>query len=92
MVAAVSGDGKRLILSVVNPTEEDQEFAPRITGVRLSGPGTLWQIAAPDVDARNVPGQEPVVDIVEHPQQALAGTVQIPRLSVNVYEFEIETA
>jgi alpha-N-arabinofuranosidase len=92
MVAALSGDGKRLILSVVNPTEEDQAFAPQVSGVRLRGPGTLWQIAAPSVDARNVPGQEPVVEIVEYPQQALARTVQVPRLSISVYEFEIENA
>jgi hypothetical protein len=44
------------------------------------------------VDARNVPGQEPVVEIVEYPQRELAGTVQVPRLSINVYEFEIENA
>ncbi|MBN2130922.1 MAG: hypothetical protein JW741_15580 [Sedimentisphaerales bacterium] len=92
MLAALSGDGNRLILSVVNPTEEDRAFAPRISGVRLRGPGTLWQIAAPSLDARNVPGQKPAVEIIEYPQQALAETVEVPRLSVNVYEFEIDNA
>lgn len=92
MVAALSGDGRRLILSVVNPTEEDQEFAPRVSGVRLRGPGTLWQIAAPSVDARNIPGQEPVVEIIEYPQEELSGTVQVPRLNISVYEFEIENS
>lgn len=92
MVAAVSGNGGRLILSVVNPTEEDQEFTPLFSGVRLRGPGTLWQIAAPSLEARNAPGQKPVVEIVEHPRQELAATVQVPRLSINVYEFEIGNA
>ena len=92
MVAALSGDGRRFILSVVNPTEADQAFSPRISGIRLRGQGTLWQIAAPSVEARNAPGQEPVVAIVEHRQQELAATVQVPRLSINVYEFGIETA
>jgi hypothetical protein len=73
MVAALSGDRKKLILSVVNPTETGQEFAPRIAGVKLRGPGKLWQIAAPSVDAANE-------------------AVQVPPVSINVYEFNIETA
>jgi hypothetical protein len=77
---------------VVNPTEEDQELAPQVSGVRLRGPGTLWQIAAPDLEARNVAGRKPVVEIVEHPGQEFAGSVRVPRLSINVYEFEIEKA
>ncbi len=89
MVAALSGDRRRLILSVVNPTEEAQQFSPSVSGVRLSGPGKLWQIAAPNMEAANEPGQKPAVDIVEHSQQALSGTVEVPPISVNVYEFEI---
>ena len=50
VVAALSGDRKRLILSVVNPTETAQEFSPRIAGVKLRGPGKLWQIAAPSLE------------------------------------------
>jgi alpha-N-arabinofuranosidase len=91
-VAALSGDRRCLILSVVNPSEEDRGFAPRINGVRLRDPGRLWQIAAPSLDARNEAGKEPIVEILEYPQEALAGTVQVPRLSVNIYEFEVENA
>jgi alpha-N-arabinofuranosidase len=92
MVAALSGDRRRLILSVVNPTETSQEFAPRIAGVKLLGPGKLWQIAAPSMDAANVAGAKPVVEILEYPQKTLADTVQVPRISINVYEFEIQRA
>lgn len=92
VVAALSADRKRLIISVVNPTETGQEFSPSITGIKLRGPGKLWQIAPPSLAAANQPGRKPAVEIVEHPQQALAATVQVPPVSINVYEFEIETA
>jgi alpha-L-arabinofuranosidase len=92
VVAALSGDRKRLILSVVNPTEAAHEFSPRITGVKLRGPGKLWQIAPPGLSAANVAGQKPVVEILEYPLKALAERVQVPPVSVNVYEFDIERA
>lgn len=89
VVAALSGDRRKLILSVVNPTETQQEFAPRVAGIQLSGPGTLWQIAPPGVNSANEPGKPPVVRIVEQSQPALAERVQVPPVSINVYEFGI---
>jgi alpha-N-arabinofuranosidase len=92
VIAALSSDRKTLIVSVVNPTEAGQEFAPQIAGVKLRGPGTLWQIAAPNVNAANEPGKEPTVQIVEIPQKALPAKVQVPPISINVYEFHVEKA
>jgi alpha-N-arabinofuranosidase len=92
VLAALSSDRKKLILSVVNPTEDSQEFTPQITGVKLRGRGTLSQIAAPSLTAINEAGKEPVVKIVETPQAALPEKVQVPPISVSVYEFEIENA
>jgi alpha-N-arabinofuranosidase len=88
VVAALSGDRKRLILSVVNPTESSQTFAPKLAGVKLRGSGKLWQIAPPGLNSANVAGQKPVVEIVEQPQAALPETVQVPPVSISVYEFE----
>lgn len=92
VVAALSSDRKTFILSVVNPTEDGQEFAPQINGVKLRGSGKLWQIAPPSVNAANEPDKEPVVKINEIPQTSLPERVQVPPISVNVYEFEIENA
>lgn len=89
VVAALSSDRKSFILSVVNPTEEEHVFSPRVAGVNLRGQGKLWQIAAPSVDTTNVPGKKPFVDIVESPQNALSDHMRVPAISVNVYEFEI---
>jgi len=77
LTAALSSDRKKLIFSVVNPTEEKQELSPRVTGVKLRGPGKLFQIAPPSLTSANLPGQKPAVDIVEHPQTSFPETQQI---------------
>jgi len=89
VVAAFSSDRKKLILSVVNPTEEGQSFAPKISGVKLRGQGKLHQIAPPALNSANEAGKEPVVKIVESAQNELPETVLVPPVSVNVYEFDI---
>ena len=89
VLAALSSNRKTLILSVVNPTEEGQEFTPGISGVKLLGPGKLWQIAAPDVNATNEPDKKPAVESVEIPLRALPDRVQVPPVSINVYEFQV---
>jgi alpha-N-arabinofuranosidase len=90
VMAALSSDRKTLIVSVVNPTEEAQEFSPRIAGANVRGQGKLWQIAAPSVDSTNEPGKKPAVDIIESLQNALSENMRVPAISVNVYEFEID--
>jgi alpha-N-arabinofuranosidase len=92
MVAALSHDRKTLIFSVVNPTESAQEFSPKIAGIKLRGPGKLWQIAPPGLNSANQPGAKPVVEILEYPQTALGDTVKVPPVSISVYEFETEYA
>lgn len=92
VVAALSADRKSFILSVVNPTEEGQQFTHRISGARLRGSGKLWQIAPPDVNAVNQPGKKPMVEIVETPQETLPDSIQVPPVSVSIYEFGIEGA
>jgi len=89
LCAALSSDKKKLILSVVNATEDAQSFTPTISGVKLRGPGKLWQIAASDVNAANQAGRPPAVQIVERAQDGLTGPVQVPKISVSVYEFDI---
>jgi alpha-N-arabinofuranosidase len=89
VVAAFSSDRKKFIVSVVNPTEEGRSFAPKISGVKLSGPGKLHQIAPPALTSANEAGKEPVVKIVESAQNGVPESVEIPPISVSVYEFDI---
>ena len=90
ILAAFSADRKKFMLSVVNPTIEKQEFTSQINGVKLRGTGKLSQLAAPSVDADNEPGKEPIIKIVESAQAELPARVQVPPISVSVYEFDVE--
>jgi alpha-N-arabinofuranosidase len=89
VLAAISADGKRLLLSVINPTEAAHDFTPAIQGVRLRGAGRLHQIAPPGADATNRAGQEPEVKIVETDLSALPATLHVPPVSVSLYELDV---
>ncbi len=88
VTAAISSDKKRLIFSVINPTEEKQELSPKVAGINLRGPGKLFQIAPSGLNSANRAGEKPQVEIQEIPQQALAN-ISVPPVSIGVYEFEI---
>lgn len=90
VLAAFSSDRKKFLISIVNPTEEAHSFTPRLTGVKLRDRGKLYQIAPPSLTSANVPGQEPLVKIVESDQTGVPATVQAPAVSVSLYEFEVE--
>jgi len=89
VLAAFSGDRKTFILSVINATEEAQEFTPQISGVKLRGTGKLSQFVAPSATANNEVGKEPVVTIAESSVGALPDKVQLPPVSVSIYQYEI---
>jgi alpha-N-arabinofuranosidase len=89
VLAAFSGDRKKFLISVVNPTEEANSFTPKIGGVNLRGQGKLYQIAPPSFDSTNEAGKEPAVKIVESTQNGVPAIVQAPPFSVSLYEFEV---
>ena len=89
VLAALSGDRKIFILSVINATEEVQEFAPQINGVKLRSAGKLSQIVAPSATSNNEVGKDPVVKIAETTVGALPDKVKLPPVSVSIYQFEI---
>ena len=89
VLAAFSSDRKKFLISVVNPTEEGHSFMPKISGVKLRGQAKLYQIAPPSVSSTNEAGKEPAVKVVETAQDGLSETVQVPPVSVSLYEFDI---
>jgi alpha-N-arabinofuranosidase len=89
ILAAFSGDRKKFLISVVNPTEEGNGFTLKIGGVKLRGQGKLYRIAPSSFDSTNEVGKEPAVEIVETAQNGVPETVQVPPFSVSLYEFEV---
>ena len=89
VLAALSSDRKKFLISVVNPTEEAHTITPKISGVKLRGQGKLYQIAPPNVNSTNEAGKEPAVKIVETAQNGVPETMQVPPVSVSLYEFDV---
>lgn len=91
VLAAFSGDRKRFLLSVVNPTEDRQSFTLRLNALKLREQGKLYQIAPPSVNSANESGKEPEVKIDETAQAGMPETIRVPPVSISLYEFEMET-
>jgi alpha-N-arabinofuranosidase len=88
VVAALDGDRTALTVAIVNPTEAPQSIRVAFDNVDLQGRGTKWEIAADDLQARNVAGEEPEVILEEHPLEEVPATLRVAPLSVSLYRFE----
>ena len=89
MFAALSPDRKFLIVSLVNATETEQKLDLSVTGVKLAGPSTLWQLTAKSADALNHVGQAPQLAIKESSIGDAPATITVAPISVNIYRFPI---
>jgi len=92
MFAALSPDKKFLILSVVNATDSEQNFNLNMTGTRVAGPSTLWQLTGSTLDAADRVGQPPQVEIRETSIASPSDSISVAPISVNVYRFSVAPA
>jgi len=89
MFAALSPNRKFLVLSVVNATESEQKFDLAVSGTRIAGPSTLWQLTGSTLDATDRVGQPPQVEIKEISLRNVPGTFSVAPISVNVYRIPV---
>ena len=89
MVAALTGDRKYLTVAVVNATESEQNFDLSVSGLRLGGQSTLWQMTGKSLDAANRVGQPPQVEVKEIAIGEAPKTVSVAPISVNIYRFPL---
>jgi alpha-N-arabinofuranosidase len=89
MVAALTADRKYLTLAVVNARESVQPLDLNVTGVRLAGKSTLWQMTAKNLDAANRVGQGPQVEVREIEIGDVPQTLSVAPVSVNIYRFPV---
>lgn len=87
VVAALEPDRTALTVAVVNPTEAAQGIRVTFAGIALRDKGTKWEIAAPNLEARNVPGQPPEVKIVESALDQVPAVLAVAPLSITLYRF-----
>jgi alpha-L-arabinofuranosidase len=92
MFAALTPDHKFLTLAVVNATESEQKFDLGVTGAKLSGPSTLWQMTGKDLETADRVGQEPQVAVKEISLSGASGTISVAPISINIYRFPVAPA
>jgi alpha-N-arabinofuranosidase len=90
LAAALSNDRKSLTMAVVNPTESEQQLNLSINGVALTGAGRAWFMAPSSVNAVNVLGQPPQVEVQEREVNLTTNAMTIAPISVNIYEFPVK--
>jgi alpha-N-arabinofuranosidase len=83
VVAAWTDDRRFLTVAVLNPTDMDQPLKLNITGVALSGKGTLWRLASTEEN-----GQNPSVS--SSPVDSIPNSLTLPRFSVSIYELAVK--
>jgi len=94
--AALSADRKTLAVSVVNPTETPQECVLNLSGVQVSGPATISQLAAPAgaPPAPAAPGMGrfggPPATVARSTSPQPPGRVTLPPASMTVYAFAVK--
>ena len=92
IVAALSEDRKYLTIAVVNGTDTAQKLDLSVTGVRLAGPSTLWQLTGSSLDAENHVGQPAQVVVNEIAIGNAPPSVSVAPISVNIYRFPVAGA
>lgn len=88
--ATLSNDGKKLIVSIVNPSLSQQQVAITVNGGKIKIDGKKWQIAGDDPKAFNDPDMPPRIVIEEQTAKISGNNLTVPPCSVNLFEFDIE--
>ena len=89
--AALTADRKMLTIAVANPTDNAQAISVKFSSVTLEDGGRKWLIAAPNLQAQNLPGEEPQVKTVETIVDKVPDHLEAPPLSVTLYEFHVHS-
>jgi alpha-N-arabinofuranosidase len=93
--AALSADHKKLVISVVNPTEMTEDCGLSLIGVQQSGKAHLWQLTAPAGAAEAQPTQGPFrsgprATMAESTLPQVPSKLTVPASSISVYEFNVK--
>jgi hypothetical protein len=74
----------------VNPTESAQTLDFNFKGVEFRGKGTWRLMTAADLDATNLAGQKPGVEVKSSPVEGAPKSATVPAISIGIYELEAQ--
>ena len=91
--AALSADRKKLVISVVNPTESAQDCQLQLVGIEARGSARLWQLTAPAGTAvtpvQGPFGFGPPATMAESMLPQAPASLTVPASSISVFELEV---
>jgi alpha-N-arabinofuranosidase len=90
VAAALSADGKKLTISIVNPIMQEVKMPLEVKNVELTGKGKMWVMTGDDPQAYNEPGKPRKVNFVEKPVSEIADKLMVPALSASLYSLEVK--
>ena len=73
----------------MNATGTEQKFHLNVTGARLGGSSTLWQMTGNNLEAADHVGQPPQVEVKEIQLGNLPESIPVAPISVNIYRFPV---
>jgi alpha-N-arabinofuranosidase len=90
VAAALTKDGKRLTIGIVNPTQETVEVRLEMKGATLAGEGRGWQITGDSPTACNEPGVKPRVTIQDVDVEMPLDKVQVAPLAIKLISVAVK--
>lgn len=90
VAAAWTEDRQALTVAVINPTDSIQTLDLAFEGVELAGDGTLWRMAPESLDARNLVGQEPEVEVEQETVDHIPDRETFAPQSVTIYRLPVK--
>ena len=89
IAAALSKDGAKLTVSVINPTSEAIQVKLALGTTVPTGTATRRHITGPKAESHNAPGKPRVVDIQTKDGIDATAPLEIPALSTVLFEIPI---
>ena len=87
VTAALTTDGKFLMVAVINANESAQELNLKVNGIALRGRGRAWCMTGDSLNATAGLGKNEI-RISETPLTETPKLLKIAPISINIYEFE----
>jgi alpha-N-arabinofuranosidase len=90
VAAALSKDGKRLTVGVMNPTDAEVDLRPSVSGATVGNTVTRWHITGASHSAHNTPGKPREVDIRCTDGMSVSSGLRVPALSCAVFSIPLK--
>jgi len=90
VAAALTEDGKKLTISIINPLENEVSLPLTIKNITLTGKGKMWVMTGTDPMAYNEPGKPRKIDFVEKPVSGISDKITVAPLSATLYSLDVK--